>query len=277
LLIPVNYNIFEIVKGKFRSIGYSNRLYNTMLPHKIVPNVSVDCVIFGFDFEKLNVLLVERELKDEKTGKFIIKDHTLTGFHIFDDEDIDSAAYRILKDRTGLDNLFLEQFASFGELDRVSSEKDQIWLKYINKGFANRILTVGYLALIDNTKVTLSQKESKVQWFPVNDIVEMELAFDHKNIFYKALAALQQKVRVEPIAFELLPDHFTLSQLQRLYEAILGITFDKRNFRKKISQMHYVVPLRKKQKGVPHKPAQYFMFSRDIYEKTKKSRIVFII
>ena len=136
---------------------------------------------------------------------------------------------------------------------------------------------MGYLALIDNTKVTLKLKGRQVQWFPVNSVGKMEMAFDHKYIFYKALGALQQKVKVEPIAFELLPDHFTLSQLQRLYEALLGITFDKRNFRKKISQMHYVVPLRKKQKGVPHKPAQYFMFSRDIYEKTKKSRIVFII
>jgi hypothetical protein len=248
-----------------------------MFPHKIVPNISVDCVIFGFDFEKLNVLLVERELKDSKTGEFLIKDHTLTGYHIFEDEELDKAAYRILKGLTGLDNIFLEQFASFGQLDRVSGEKDQLWFNYLNKGFADRIVTVGYLALIDNTKVTLKLSGRQVQWFPVNSVAEMEMAFDHKYIFYKALCALQQKVRVEPIAFELLPDHFTLSQLQRLYEAVLGITFDKRNFRKKISQMHYVVPLRKKQTGVPHKPAQYYMFSRDIYEKTKKSRIVFII
>ncbi|MCJ7821172.1 MAG: DNA mismatch repair protein MutT, partial [Bacteroidales bacterium] len=101
-----------------------------MISHKIVPNISVDCVVFGFDFEKLNVLLVERELKDEKTGKLLISDHTLTGYHIFDDEDLDSAASRILKGLTGLDNIFLEQFGAFGQLDRVASEKDQIWLKY---------------------------------------------------------------------------------------------------------------------------------------------------
>jgi 8-oxo-dGTP diphosphatase len=248
-----------------------------MISHKIVPNISVDCVIFGFDFEKLNVLLVERELKDEKTGKFLIKDHTLTGYHIFDDEDLDSAAYRILKDLTGLDNIFLEQFASFGELDRVASDKDLMWLKYLNKGFAERIVTVGYLSLIDNTKVTIKTKEKKVQWFPVNMVSEMEMAFDHKLIFYKALEALQRKVKVEPIAFELLPDYFTLSQLQKLYEALLGTTFDKRNFRKKVSQMHYVIPLKMKQKGVAHKPAQYYLFSREVYEKTSKSRISFII
>lgn len=82
---------------------------------------------------------------------------------------------------------------------------------------------------------------------------------------------------MEPIAFELLPDYFTLSQLQKLYEALLGASFDKRNFRKKISQMHYVIPLKKKQKGVPHKPAQYYLFSREVYEKTKKNRISFIV
>jgi 8-oxo-dGTP diphosphatase len=216
-----------------------------MISHKIVPNISVDCVVFGFDFEKLNVLLVERELKDEKSGKLLIKDHTLTGYHIFEDEDL--------------------------------GDKDKVWLKYINKGFAERIVTVGYLALIDNSKVTLHLKDKNVQWFPVNKINGMAMAFDHKYIFYKALDALQKKVKVEPIAFELLPDYFTLSQLQKLYEALLGISFDKRNFRKKVSQMHFVIPIKKKQKGVPHKPAQYYLFSREVYEKTRKGKISFII
>lgn len=248
-----------------------------MISHKIVPNISVDCVVFGFDFEKLNVLLVERELKDEKTGKLLIRDHTLTGYHIFDDEDLDSAASRILKGLTGLDNIFLQQFGAFGQLDRVASEKDQMWLKYINQGFADRIITVGYLALIDNTKVTLRLKDRNVKWVPVATIDEIELAFDHKFIFSEALKALQKKVKVEPIAFELLPDYFTLSQLQKLYEALLGASFDKRNFRKKVAQVHYVIPLKTKQKGVAHKPAQYFLFSREVYEKTRKGRISFIV
>jgi hypothetical protein len=248
-----------------------------MISHKIVPNISVDCVVFGFDFEKLNVLLVERELRDEKTDKVLISDHTLTGYHIFDDEDLDTAASRILKGLTGLDNIFLEQFGAFGALDRVSSTKDAMWLNYINKGFADRIVTVGYLALIDNTKVTLRLKDRNVQWYPISVVKEMDLAFDHKFLFYKALEALQRKVKVEPIAFELLPDYFTLSQLQKLYEALLGTSFDKRNFRKKVAQMHYVIPLKKKQQGVAHKPAQYYLFSHEVYEKTRKGRISFII
>lgn len=248
-----------------------------MISHKIVPNISIDCVVFGFDFEKLNVLLVERELKDEKSGKLLIKDHTLTGYHIYEDENLDTAAYNILSNLTGLDNIFLEQFATFGELDRVAGEKEKLWFNHINKGFAERIITVGYLALIDNTKVTLHLKDKNVEWFPVNQINGMEMAFDHKHIFYKALEALQKKVKLEPIAFELLPDYFTLSQLQKLYEALLGTSFDKRNFRKKVSQMHYVIPLKRKQKGVPHKPAQLYLFSREVYEKTSKGKISFII
>jgi len=248
-----------------------------MRSHKIVPNSSVDCGVFGFDFEKLNVLLDERELKNEKEGKILISDHTLAGYHIVEDEDLDSAASRILKGLTGLDNIFLEQFGAYGQLDRVSAPKDKVWFEHINKGFADRVVTVGYLALIDNTKVTLRLKDRNVSWFPVATVSEMEMAFDHKFLFYEALQALQRKVKVEPIAFELLPDYFTLSQLQKLYEALLGTSFDKRNFRKKVAQMHYVIPLKKKQQGVAHKPAQYYLFSREVYEKTRKGRISFII
>jgi hypothetical protein len=246
------------------------------IPHKILPNVSVDCVIFGFDFEKLNVLLVERKLKDIKTGEVIINDLTLTGFHIYEDEDVDNAASRILKDITGFENIYLEQFYTFGNTDRVLREKDQLWLKKINQGFADRILTVGYLSLIDSTKVTLEHAHRKIQWYPVESIPDLDLAFDHKQIFDKALEVLRNKVRTEPIAFELLPERFTLTQLQKLFEVIFGIAIDKRNFRKKISQMSYVIPLNEKQKGVPHKPAQLFLFSREVFEKTKKERLGFL-
>lgn len=246
------------------------------ISHKIISNISVDCVIFGFDFEKLNVLLVERELVDEKSGRILIKDFTLTGYHIFEDEDLDKAAYRILKDLTGFENIYLEQFTVFGKTDRVSNEKDQIWLTYLNQGFSERILTVGYFSLIDSTKVTLSHNERKIHWFPIDEAHNLEWAFDHKQIFMKALEVLRNKVRTEPIAFELLPERFTLTQLQKLYEAIYGTPIDKRNFRKKIVQMPFIVALKEKQKGVPHKPAQLFLFSREVFEKTKKERLGFL-
>lgn len=258
------------------SILYFINNKKSMITHKIVPNISVDCVIFGFDFEKLNVLLVERELADGKGG-FLIKDHTLTGYHIFEDENLDEAAGRILKDLSGIDHIYLEQFATFGNTSRVMSEKDQLWLNHINQGFAERVLTVGYFSLIDNTKVTLSLKDRNVQWFPIDAVGEMELAFDHKQIFDKALEALRNKVKIDPIGFELLPERFTLTQLQKLFESLHGVQIDKRNFRKKVAQMPYLVPLKEKQKGVPHKPAQLFLFSREVYEKTKKEKIIFLL
>jgi 8-oxo-dGTP diphosphatase len=243
------------------------------ISHKILSNISVDCVILGFNLETLNVLLVDRELFDNESKAPVIKDLTLTGYHIFEDEDLDNAASRILKDLTGLENIYLEQFYTFGKTDRVSNEKDQIWLKHINQGFADRILTVGYFSLINSTKVTIKHTERKVNWYPVDDIAKLDLAYDHKLIINKAIDFLKLKVKHEPIAFELLPERFTLTQLQKLYQSIFGADLDKRNFRKKISMMPFIIPLNEKQKGVRHKPAQMYLFSREVYEKTRKERV----
>jgi 8-oxo-dGTP diphosphatase len=182
---------------------------------KIIPNLSVDCVIFGFDFNQLNVLLVERKLDDEKTGKSLIDDWTLTGYHIFEDENFDTAAARILKGLSGLDNIYLEQFYAFSRLDRVNSPNDKLWLDHQSEGFSERIFTVGYFSLIDNTTVSISHNDRNVKWFPITDLPE--LGFDHKEILEKALEKLRAKLRSEPIGFELLPEKFTVSQLQRLY------------------------------------------------------------
>ncbi len=240
--------------------------------HKTISNVSVDCVIFGFDFEKLNVVLVEREFDDPVTGVILLKDFTLAGYHIFEDEDLDNAAYRILKDRTGLENIYLEQFATFGKVQRVAKAKDQLWLKLIDQGFADRVLTVGYFALINSTNVNLCSEKYKIQWVPVEEANGMELAFDHNEILQKALDTLRDKVRTEPIAFELLPELFTLTQLQKLYEAITGNPIDKRNFRKKKQQMPFIVPMKEKQEGVSHRPARLFHFNREIFDNTRNER-----
>ena len=242
---------------------------------KIIPNISIDCVIFGFDFDQLNVLLVERKLVDEATNKTLIDDWTLTGYHIYNDEDVDTAAARILKKLSGLDHIYLEQFYTFGGVNRLNNPKDKLWLKNQQEGFSDRVVTIGYYSLIDNTSVTLSLKERNVKWFPINELPEM--GFDHPEILEKALERLRSKLRSEPIGFELLPEKFTLSQLQRLYEVVIGTQFDRRNFRKKVLQMKYIIPLDEKQKGVKHKPAQLFIFSREVYEKTKKERFDFSI
>jgi 8-oxo-dGTP diphosphatase len=248
-----------------------------MLKHKLLSNISVDCVIFGFDFEKLNVILLERELMDEKTGEYLINDHTLTGFHIYEDEDTDMAASRILNDLTGLKDIYLDQFATFGKMNRVNNPKDTLWRERLNQGFSERVITVGYFSLINNNKVTLIQRERKVKWVPLKEALNLEMAFDHKEILNAAYAALQQKVKHEPIAFELLPDRFTLTNLQKVYELILDTEFDKRNFRKKVANMHYVIPLKEKQTGVRHKPGKYYLFSREVFDKTKKESFEFVV
>lgn len=238
----------------------------------IIPNISVDCVVFGFDGENLNVLLIERELKGN-SGETIFKDHTLTGYHIERDENLDEAAYHILRQRTGLKDIYLEQAFTFGDTQRLMKEKDQQWIKHANLPIDNRTITIVYYSLIDNTKVKLSRQKDKAEWFPIHDLPD--LGFDHKEIIDKTLEIMKIKARMEPIiVFELLPEKFTLTQLQKVYEAITDTPLDRRNFRKKVAQMRFIVPLDEKQKGVSHKPAQLHFFSREVYERTKKDRFV---
>jgi 8-oxo-dGTP diphosphatase len=239
-----------------------------------IPNISVDCVVFGFDGEHLNVLLIERELLNEE-GKLVFRDHTLTGYHIDRDENLEEAAYHVLKELTGLENIFLEQGFTFGDTKRLLNEKDQQWIKHLNLNIDNRTITIVYYSLIDNTKVELSKTDRKASWFPINNIPE--LGFDHKEIIEKTLETMKVKARMEPIIFELLPEKFTLTQLQKVYEAVLDTELDRRNFRKKVAQMRFIVPLDEKQKGVSHKPAQLYFFSREVYERTKKDRFVITI
>jgi 8-oxo-dGTP diphosphatase len=237
-----------------------------------IPHVSVDCVIFGFDFEKLNVLLLERTLKNDD-GSIVFSDHSLVGQHIMDNESLDDAAYRILLETTGLSDIYLEQFYAFGSPNRLHKERARLWLKSIGRNPEIRVVTVGYYSLVNTLAVNVSYSQRHASWFPINEV--RGLAFDHDHILKRALEALRIKIKSEPIAFELLPVKFTLSQLQKLYEVILDIGIDKRNFRKKVLQSNYIVPLNEKQKDVTHKPAQLFMFSRDVYHATKKEDFSF--
>jgi 8-oxo-dGTP diphosphatase len=231
------------------------------------PHISVDCVIFGFDFEKLNVLLLERKLVRDD-GSLVFSDHSLVGQHIRTDESLDEAAARILHEATGLSNIYLEQFYTFGSPDRLNKERAKLWLKSIGRDPNERVITVGYFSLVNTKAVHVSYTQRHATWFHIKEV--NDLAFDHDKILVKALEALRSKIKSDPIAFELLPRKFTLSQLQKLYEVVLDIQIDKRNFRKKALQSDYIVALNEKQKDVLHKPAQLFMFSRDVYKATKK-------
>ncbi len=242
---------------------------------EIISNISVDCVIFGFDNTCLNVLLTKRELTDPLTGELMIEDYTMQGHHALVGENLDDAAKRVLKDKTGLEDIFLKQFYTFGDTDRLLKEKDQLWLKTKFPMVRNHVITVAYYSLVDSSKVKPYQQYQNTKWFPVKMLPE--LGFDHEKIIRVALEYLQEEIRKEPIGFELLPEKFTLTQLQNLYEVILDIKLDRRNFRKKVAQMKHVIPLNEKQKGVAHKPAQVFIFSRDVYNRTKKERLDFSV
>ena len=242
---------------------------------KIISNISVDCVVFGFDAAGLNVLLRNRKLECPESGEVLIDDHTLTGFHVYEGEDLDSAAERTLFNITGFTGIYLEQFYAFGGTDRLNSEKEQCWREHNDLDISDHVFSIGYLSLVDSTKIKPDQEHADVSWMPVDNLPE--LGFDHREIIMMALERLRLKVRLEPIGFELLPEKFTLREMQELYECILGTKFDRRNFRKKVGQMKYVIPLNEKQKGVAHKPAQKYIFSKDVYERTKIEKLDFSI
>lgn len=241
----------------------------------IIPNLSVDCVVFGFDLNKLNILLTKRVLENPETGEYHFTDYTLQGHHVLENEDLDKAAHRVLKDKTGLDSIFLEQFHTFGNTNRITKPKDMLWVKNVYPNISSHVITVGYYSLVNSAKIHPDKQHKDTMWFPVYELPD--LGFDHRQIIDKALSCLRVKLAREPIGFELLPEKFTLSQLQTLYEAVLDRKYDRRNFRKKISQLKYIIPLDEKQKGVAHKPAQVFIFSKDVYERTKKDKLGFPI
>ena len=242
---------------------------------KLIKNISVDCVIFGFNSKTLQVLLTERILKDEKTGEILISDYTLQGHHVLVGENLDDAARRVLKEKTGLDNIYLEQYYTFGNVNRKSNPKDQLWVRTRYPEISDHVISVGYFSLVNSALVKPDHGHEFTQWFPVEELPP--LAFDHETIIQKALEALRFKLWREPIGFELLPEKFTLTQLQSLYEAVLGIKLDRRNFRKKVSQMKHIILMDDhKKRSSPNNPQNYF-FSREVYEKTRKARLDFTI
>jgi ADP-ribose pyrophosphatase YjhB (NUDIX family) len=227
------------------------------------PHVSVDCVIFGFDSNKLKVLLIEREkiANNELSGHKL----KLPGNLILENEELDDSAYRTLKELTGLDNIFLKQFQVFGSPNRLSPIEDLIWLKTSSNIAVDRVVTIAYYSLI---KLQDSNLTDKTIWHPIDNIPE--LVFDHNIIVKRALEALQREIRTEPLCFELLPKKFTIRQMQNLYEAILGENLDNRNFRKKIMPLKFLIPLEEKERGVSHKPAQLYKFDRKLYARHRK-------
>lgn len=218
--------------------------------------LSVDCVVFGYHNGEIQVLLIQR-------GSEPYKDFwALPGDLVNKDTNLLDSAIKVLYELTGLESVFLEQFQTFGKVDRHP---------------AGRVATVGYYALVESDKhnPVASSWAKKTRWFPIDELPQ--LAFDHYSILQQGIKTLKRRVRYRPVGFSLLPEKFTLAELQRLYEAILGYKFDKPNFRKRILTMQLLVPLNEVQANVPHRPAKLFKFDEERYEALKKDGFVFDI
>lgn len=228
---------------------------------KYNPHVSVDCVVFGFDGEKLKVLLIERTIKEQ--GE-LYNDKKLPGSIILENEDLDDAANRILNELTGLKNIYLSQFLSFGSPSRTQNPRDIFWLENTMKLKIGRIVTVAYVALIKiNRKLQFKSESVDVNWYDADKLKGMSLAFDHAEIIQKGLEHIRRNLDLEPhLFFELLPHKFTLSQLRILHDTVYQTRSDVRNFHKKVAQMPYVVPLDEKEKDVPHRAARLYKFDK---------------
>lgn len=225
------------------------------------PHVSVDCVIFGFDGEQLKVLLLERIIS-EQNAEF--NDKKLPGSIILEEEDLDAAASRILNELTGMKNIYLSQFRSFGKPSRTSNPRDVLWLEKTTQMKIGRIVTVAYVALIKiDRKLKFESSVSKVKWYDVGTVKEMNLAFDHRDIILSGLEHIRRSTDLNPHAlFELLPRKFTVSQLRALYDVVHQTKSDVRNFHKKVAQWPFVVMLDEKEKNVAHRAARLYKFDR---------------
>lgn len=207
--------------------------------------LAVDCIIFGFDKEGLKILLIKRDFEPEK-GKW-----SLMGGFLKRHEDLDETANRVLKELTGLNEVYLEQLYGFSKVDRDPVE---------------RTVSVAYYALInieDHSKA-LSQKYS-AKWFSLSDVPN--LIFDHQKMVDKAILRLRYRTSTKPIGFELLPEKFTMKQLQKLYEAILDEKLDKRNFINKINGLDILIKLDEKDKSSSRKGSFLYQFDAEKYNQ----------
>lgn len=218
------------------------------------PALAVDCVVFGYDAGRLRALLIERAM-DPFRGHW-----ALPGGFVHVDETVDDAARRELEEETGVVRVYLEQLYTFGDLDRDPRE---------------RVVAVAYFALVKLSEhvVRAASDARTAEWF---DIAELPpLAFDHALIIDTALERLRGKVRYRPIGFELLPRKFTLTELQRLYEAIFGHSLDKRNFRKRVLAMGLLEELDEVEQGVAHRAARLYRFDERKYKRFTKDGFEF--
>lgn len=214
-------------------------------------HVGIDCIIFGFDKGELHLLIQKRNFEPAK-GKW-----SLMGGFVQADESSDDAAQRVLRDLTGLDHIYMEQVGAFGDVNRDPGE---------------RVISIAYYALINiNEYNTESTNKYNAHWVKLNELPE--LIFDHSEMVRMALEQMQQKASCAPISFKLLPELFTLSQLQSLYEAIYREQIDKRNFRKRVAEMEFIEKTDKIDKSGSRRGAYLYRFNDKAYRKDSKFKL----
>ncbi|MEM1283540.1 MAG: NUDIX domain-containing protein [Chlamydiota bacterium] len=208
--------------------------------------LSVDCIIFGYTQSKLQVALIQRRKPPYK------RKWAIPGGFVEGEETVEEAAFRELQEETGLRDLYLQQFHVFSQPDRDPR---------------GRVITVAFFALIDadQFKLVASEDASRAVWWATDDLPH--LSFDHDIIYEEALKALRIAIKNQPLAFELLPKNFTLTQLQLLYEEVFDLKIDKRNFRKKVAKMNFIQETGKLTKGAKHRPAMLYTFNQKKYAK----------
>lgn len=243
--LPVQIKICNFVKVTQVSFQMSDHVFTYRYPH---PAVTADCVVFGFDGFRLRVLLVERGFEPYK-GCW-----AFPGGFMNIDETAEQCAARELQEETGLSDAYLEQFRTFTTVSRDPRE---------------RVITIAFLALVNIVEVHAGDDALKAEWFDIDKLPE--LAFDHNEILQCAKETLRQRIYFEPIGFELLPDKFSMSQLQRLYEAILGVKFDRRNFSKKMLHLGILQPFATDGKIQSKRETMTYGFNKECYEKLKQS------
>jgi 8-oxo-dGTP diphosphatase len=221
----------------------------TFPPERLRVGLTVDCVVFGLDGDRLKILLVRRGIEPFRER------WALPGGFVLENEPLERAALRELREETGVRDVYLEQLYTFGAPGRDPR---------------SRVVSVAYYALVrpEEHSLAASTDASDARWFFAS--APPPLAFDHDGIVAAALERLRAKVRYRPVGFELLPPEFTLTRLQKLYEAILERELDKRNFRKKILRMGLLVDTRGFQDGSPGRPARLYRFDRAKYEELEK-------
>lgn len=213
--------------------------------------VSVDCIIFGFDEGELKLLLLKRNF-EPAMGKW-----SLMGGFVQEDESVDAAAKRVLAELTGLENVYMEQVGTFGDLERDPGE---------------RVISVAYYALVNVNEYDRELvQQHNAHWTKIDELPQ--LIFDHPIMISKARELMKHKASYNPIGFNLLPEQFTLTQLQNLYEAIYGEPMDKRNFRKRVAEMDFIEKTDLIDKSGSRRGAYLYKFNDKAYRKDPKFKL----